>query len=164
MFSVIPFITLDIYKGKSIWLKDSNQDIYLLGNNHLVKTSASVRAGAKFPFTNERRILLLDGFIFRIKIINDIIDLTPNGQRKLDLKHRKDVIYNYFLRAFEELDEYISCRPNNGLLLGDLDKGLWVVYCCFCVVYKIGNDYLFTESDDFSDDEYRATIITYSYI
>lgn len=154
-----------MYKEKHSRLRDNGQVVSsLLRNSFLIKTSASVRAGVEFSFIDQRRILLLDGVDFRINLINEIIKVTPSGSRKLILIYWKGVIYNHFSRALEELDECISCKPSDGLFLGGPDKGLWVVYSCFRVVYEIGNNYLFKNFDNFSDDEYRATMITYSYI
>lgn len=111
----------------------------LIDGHYLIKRSAIEKVKGDFPYNDPRRLLLFDGYLFRIEIADKLIRLTVNnGVYESEIKYFKTIIRNYYFSCFERLDIIIlkCCKggPNKKIN----DDRLDVIANCFRDVNELG--------------------------
>lgn len=116
----------------------NDKDNFLVDGHYLIKRSVVEKAGSEFPFNDPRRLLLFEGYLFRIEIIDKLIRLTINDVYELEVKYLKTVVRNNYVSCFERLDSIILKCCDQNLNKGGSNDGLDEVIGCFRDVSELG--------------------------
>lgn len=125
-------------KNRGFTGSELKKDNLLVDGHYLLKRSIVEKVGSDFPFNDSRRLLLFDGYLFRMKIMDKLIRLTINDVYELEVKYLKNVICNNYFSCFERLDIIILKCYEQNLNRSNNNDGLNEVVGCFRDVNELG--------------------------